>query len=98
MQRPVMHIAFLNIWRKPVQQSQVAATLDMDAGILWSFKYKLPDGIHAANHLQHTEEIALVHFPRSAQCPAVGSLWQHVGKYGENAIRLKHLLAFRQVD
>ena len=33
MQRPVIHIAFLNIWRKPVYQSQVAATLDMDAGI-----------------------------------------------------------------
>ena len=29
----VIHIAFLNIWRKPVRQSQVAATLDMDAGI-----------------------------------------------------------------
>ena len=26
MQRPVIHIAFLNIWRKPVRQSQVAAT------------------------------------------------------------------------
>ena len=30
---PVIHIAFLKIWRKSVHQSQVAATLDMDAGI-----------------------------------------------------------------
>ena len=64
----------------------------------WSFKYKLPDSIHAANHLKHTEEIALVHLPRSAQCPAVGSLWQHIGKYGEDALRVIHLLALGQVD
>ena len=41
----------------------------------WSFKYKLPDGIHAANHLQHSEEVAFVHLPCSAQCPAVSTFW-----------------------
>ena len=38
----------------------VSVVFEITVSFFRSFKYKHPDGIHAANHLQHTEEIALV--------------------------------------